>query len=155
MERHCRPRFSWQPTTGSHDGVPMTRTRLLTALLLTLTCTARAQDVSVASPVAPQDVVQPAPLQPFVATYQVFHGGRELGEATMQLAHLAGERWQIDLGMRGHGLMRITGLNLQQSTLFDTQGATYRPLTQATVKRAFLSSRKTIGVYDWSRHLVR
>lgn len=134
----------------------MTRPLLLTTLMLTLACTARAKDVPVqSSAVAPVVLAQPAPLQPFVATYQVFKGGHELGEATMQLVRLDGIRWQIDLGMKGHGLMRLTGLNLQQSTLFDTDGATYRPLTQATVKRAFLSSRKTVGVYDWSRHFAR
>jgi len=99
-------------------------------------------------------------LQPFVATYQVFHEGRELGDATMQLARLDGtasdsRRWRIDLGMRGRGLMRLTGLNLQQSTLFDSNGANFRPLSQSTVKRAFLSSRKTIGVYDWNSRSAR
>ena len=93
---------------------------------------------------------QPAPLRPFVATYQVFRSGSELGEATMQLVHVNGPRWRIDLDMKGHGLMRITGLNLQQSTLFDVDGTTYRPLAQSTVKRAFLSSRKTVGLYDWA-----
>jgi len=99
-------------------------------------------------------------LQPFVATYQVFHEGRELGDATMQLARLDAtpldsRRWRIDLGMRGRGLMRLTGLNLQQSTLFDSNGADFRPLSQSTVKRAFLSSRKTIGVYDWNSRSAR
>jgi len=79
-------------------------------------------------------------LQPFVATYQVFHGGRELG---------------VDLGMKGQGLMRLTGLNLQQSTLFDSNGHDYRPLTQSTVKRAFLSSKKSVGVYDWNTRSAR
>lgn len=99
-------------------------------------------------------------LQPFVATYQVFHEGRELGDATMQLAQLDGapldsRRWRIDLGMKGRGLMRLTGLNLQQSTLFDSNGTNLRPLSQSTVKRAFLSSRKTIGVYDWNARSAR
>jgi hypothetical protein len=94
-------------------------------------------------------------LEPFVATYQVFHEGRELGDATMQLAQLEGPRWRIDLGMKGRGLMRMTGLNVQQSTLFDHQGATLRPLTQSTVKRAFLSSRKSVGVYDWNTRSAR
>jgi hypothetical protein len=89
-------------------------------------------------------------LQPFAATYQVFHGGRALGEATLQLQHLDGARWRVDLVMHGSGLMRLTGLNLQQSTLFDTDGHAYRPLSQATVKRAFLSRRKTVGLYDWN-----
>ncbi|MFL6593657.1 MAG: DUF3108 domain-containing protein [Luteimonas sp.] len=134
----------------------MTRPMLFAALLLTLTCTARAQDAPVepAGPV-PQPIPQPAPLVPFVATYQVFQGGRELGEATLQLTHLQGQRWQVGLGMKGRGLMRLTGLNVQQSTLFDTDGAIYRPLTQATVKRAFLSSRRTVGVYDWMHHAAR
>lgn len=100
-------------------------------------------------------VAHAAELQPFIATYQVFHGGRELGEATMQVVRLDGARWRVDLGMKGQGLMRLTGLNLQQSTLFDSNGHDYRPLTQSTVKRAFLSSKKSVGVYDWNTHSAR
>jgi len=94
-------------------------------------------------------------LQPFVATYQVFHEGHELGDATMQLSPLDAPRWRIDLGMKGRGLMRVTGLNVQQSTLFDSNGASLRPLSQSTVKRAFLSSKKTVGVYDWNTRSAR
>jgi hypothetical protein len=94
-------------------------------------------------------------LQPFVATYQVFHEGHQLGDATMQLSQLDAPRWRIDLGMKGRGLMRVTGLNVQQSTLFDSNGADLRPLSQSTVKRAFLSSRKTVGVYDWNTRSAR
>ena len=94
-------------------------------------------------------------LQPFVATYQVFHDGHQLGNATMLLSQLDSPRWRIDLGMKGRGLMRVTGLNLQQSTLFDSNGANFRPLSQSTVKRAFLSSRKTVGVYDWNARSAR
>jgi hypothetical protein len=101
------------------------------------------------------DVPQAAPLQPFQATYQVFHEGRELGQATLQLVHVDGPRWRVDLGMHGSGLARLVGLNVQQSTLFDTDGHDYRPLAQSTVKRAFLSSHKTVGVYDWNRHSVQ
>ena len=100
-------------------------------------------------------VVHAEDLQPFVATYQVFHAGRQLGEATMQVVRLDGARWRVDLGMQGQGLMRITGLNLQQSTLFDSSGASLRPLSQSTVKRAFLSSRKTVGIYDWNARSAR
>src|SRR6476469_3976012 len=128
----------------------MTRTLLLAALLSTLPA-ARAQDAAVAA--APLPVQTPG-LQPFVATYQVFHDGHELGEATLQLVHVDGARWRIDLGMKGHGLMRLTGLNLQQSTLFDSDGADFRPLAQSTVKRAFLSSKKTVGLYDWGRRVA-
>ena len=94
-------------------------------------------------------------LQPFVATYQVFHDGHQLGNATMLLSQLDSPRWRIDLGMKGRGLMRVTGLNLQQSTLFDSNGANFRPLSQSTVKRAFLSSKKTVGVYDWNTRSAR
>jgi len=143
----------------------MTRPLLLAAVLCTLACSALAQDApvqttdpAVASPQAAS--LQPAPLQraalqPFVATYQVLRSGDELGEATMQLVHVDGVRWRIDLGMKGRGLMRLTGLNLQQSTLFDTDGTTFRPLAQSTVKRAFFSSRKTVGLYDWAHQVAR
>ena len=94
-------------------------------------------------------------LQPFVATYQVFNDGSELGDATMQLTQLDAPRWRIDLGMKGRGLMRLTGLNVQQSTLFDSNGGQLRPLSQSTVKRAFLSSRKSVGVYDWNTRSAR
>jgi hypothetical protein len=46
-------------------------------------------------------------------------------------------------------------LNVQQSTLFDANGRDFRPLAQSTVKRAFLSSRKTVGVYDWTARAAR
>ena len=94
-------------------------------------------------------------LQPFVATYQVFNDGSELGDATLQLVPVEGQRWRIDLGMKGRGLMRLTGLNVQQSTIFDSNGDGFRPLSQSTVKRAFLSSKKSVGVYDWNKHSAR
>lgn len=127
----------------------MTRTLLLAALLSTLPA-ARAQE---AAPI-PQAPVQRG-LQPFVATYQVFHGGHVLGQATLQLVHVDGARWRVDLGMQGRGLVRLTGLNLQQSTLFDTDGTVFRPLAQSTVKHRFFSNRKTVGVYDWNQHSAR
>jgi hypothetical protein len=106
--------------------------------------------LSTLAPIASADA-----LQPFVATYQVFHEGHQLGDATMQLSQLDAPRWRIDLGMKGRGLMRVTGLNVQQSTLFDSHGASLRPLSQSTVKRAFLSSRKSVGVYDWNTRSAR
>jgi hypothetical protein len=126
--------------------VGMFRLTILSALLLTVPFLAGADE---ALPATPSEA-QAAALQPFLATYQVFHGGHELGEAQLQLVRVDGARWRIDLGMKGRGLMRLTGLNVQQSTVFDTDGRDFRPLAQSTVKRAFLSSRKTVGVYDWS-----
>jgi len=127
----------------------MSRTLLLAALLTTLPA-ARAQ---VAPAIPPQPLQQG--LQPFVATYQVFHDGHELGLATLQLVHVDGARWRIDLAMQGRGLVRLTGLNLQQSTLFDTDGDTFRPLSQSTVKHRFFSTRRTVGVYDWNQRSAR
>ena len=51
--------------------------------------------------------------------------------------------------------MRLTGLNVQQSTVFDNQGQRYRPLSQSTVKRALFSNHKSTGTYDWSAYSAR
>lgn len=90
-------------------------------------------------------------LKPFVATYQVYNGGRALGDATMRLVHADGLRWRIDLAMQGSGLVRLTGINLQQSTVFESDGRSLRPLSQSTVRRVLFSNRKVTGTYDWSR----
>jgi len=112
---------------------------------------AQLQPMEAAAPATPE----PARLEAFVATYQVFHDGHQLGDATMTLAPAGGNRWHVDLGMQGRGLMRLTGLNVQQSTLFEANDGAMRPLTQSTIKRAFLSRRKTVGVYDWNAGIAR
>lgn len=104
---------------------------------------------------APASAPKPSVLAPFVAIYRVFSDGRQLGDATMQLVRLDGGRWRIDLGMKGNGLMRLTGLNVQQSTLFSSDGRDYRPLSQSTVRRVFLSSKHSTGVYDWTARSAR
>lgn len=92
-------------------------------------------------------------LQPFVATYDVYRAGKPFGDATLQLARLDAARWRVDLGIRGtRGLTRLTGLNLQQSTLFDVSGGHYRPLSQSTVRKAIFGNRKSVGIYDWGTH---
>ena len=98
---------------------------------------------------------RPRELEPFVASYRVFNGGRALGTATMQVVPVEGDRWRIDLNLKGGGLMRLTGLNLQQSTLFENHDNQYRPLSQALVKRVFLSNRKIVGTYDWAARSAR
>ena len=135
------------------------RTLLLACLLPGL---ALAQQAQAQAPTAfdahalPAANRAPAPaLAPFVATYQVFNGGRALGDATLQLAQLEGTRWRIDLGMKGSGLARVTGLNVQHITLFDSDGRDYRPLSQSTVRRVFLSSKRSTGVYDWAARSAR
>ncbi|HET6436232.1 MAG TPA: DUF3108 domain-containing protein [Xanthomonadaceae bacterium] len=126
-------------------------TALLAFALLPLR-PAAAQEL-LSAPPAQADT--PRPLQPFVASYQVFHEGRELGLATLQVVPLQGDRWRVDMVMKGQGLMRLTGLNLEQSTVFERKGEDYRPLTQATARRAFLSRRSTTGVYDWAARSAR
>ena len=139
---------------------PMRRLPAL-VLLLAASLPALPQEAAPAPPaVAPASALPappetPRPLQPFVGTYQVFHEGHELGMATLQVVPLQSPRWRVDLTMQGQGLMRLTGLNLQQSTLFDYDGTGFRPLTQATVRRAFLSRHKTVGVYDWNARAAR
>ena len=91
-------------------------------------------------------------LEPFVATYDAYRAGKLAGSATMKVAQVAGDnRWQVDLGVRGtRGLARLSGLDIQQSTLFDTVGADFRPLSQATTQSALFTGKKVVGVYDWS-----
>lgn len=99
---------------------------------------------------------QPQPLQPFIASYQVFNGGKLLGAATMQVVKNDAQRWRVDLNMRGtEGLMGLAGLNAEQSTVFDTIGQTYRPLSQSTLRKALFTRKQTIGVYDWRSRNAR
>lgn len=114
-----------------------------------------ATDSTIAVPLAAGGQQTPwaaAPLQPFVARYTVLHNDRALGTATMQLQRNSADadRWRIDLTLRGSGLARLTGLNVEQSTVFDVHDGQFRPLAQSTVKRAFLASRTTTGRYDWA-----
>ncbi len=138
----------------SHDGALMERPLLIAFLIsAALASPSRAQAVLPAtSPAASSSAVL---LQPFVATYQVFHEGRELGQATLQVVHVDNTRWRVDLGMQGQGMLRLSGLEVQQSTLFESTGRAYRPLAQSTVKRSFLSKSKSVGLYDWNTHTAR
>lgn len=132
--------------------------RALPALLLAVSASAFALPLAQEPAPAPDAAVAeaaPRALEPFVASYTVSDGGRALGTATLQLAPQGGARWRVDLGLKGSGLMRMTGLNLQQSTLFENDGGQYRPLSQALVKRVFLSNRKTVGTYDWAAGSAR
>ena len=90
-------------------------------------------------------------LAPFEAAYAVYRDGKPFGDATLQLAQLDGARWRVDLDIKGsRGLLGLAGLNLQQSTLFDIAGGHYRPLSQATVRKAVFGQRRTTGIYDWN-----
>lgn len=98
----------------------------------------------------------PRVLQPFVATYEVFNGGRALGTATMQVVHEGGARWRIDMRLKGSGLMRLTALRAEQSTTFDSPDSLqYVPISQSLVKRVLLSNKKITGSYDWAAGSAR
>jgi len=91
-------------------------------------------------------------LQPFVASYEAWYGGKPAGTATMRLTRdEAAARWRIDLQIRGErGFAGIMGLNLEQSTVFDEANDIYRPLSQSTVRKAaVLFNRRVTGTYDW------
>lgn len=96
-------------------------------------------------------------LESFVADYQIFNSGKALGEAKMQVVpESPAGRWRIDLDMRGtRGLMGLAGVNAQQSTVFDTSGDLYRPLSQSTVRKAIFVGKQVTGTYDWSSHSAR
>jgi hypothetical protein len=95
-------------------------------------------------------------LEPFIAHYQVYNGGKEMGDATMQVVRNDARRWRVDLGIHGTtGLMGLAGVNAEQSTVFDQVGDLYRPLTQGTVKKALFTRRQTIGIYDWRSQTAR
>lgn len=136
----------------------MTRTRLITAFAaLIVPLAAIAQTVAPASPTAPAIAPAAAPLEPFIAQYKVYKGSSELGDATLQLVRQPGNRWRVDLLMRGGGLFRIAGVHADQSTVFDASasGQTYRPLTQATVRKLAFTRRQTTGLYDWRSRSAR
>lgn len=97
-------------------------------------------------------------LQPFVASYEAWYGGKPAGTATMRLTRDdAAARWRVDLGIRGdRGFAGVLGLNLDQSTVFDEANDIYRPLSQSTVRKAaVLFNRRITGTYDWHDHTAQ
>lgn len=97
-----------------------------------------------------------ATLEPFVASYQAFNGGKLAGSATMRVVRSEAPRWRIDLDVEGnHGFLGVIGLNIDQSTVFDEVDGRYRPLSQSTVRKALLFGRKIVGTYDWNARSAR
>lgn len=95
-------------------------------------------------------------LEPFVASYQAYSGGKLAGSATMTVATEPGSRWQVDLDIRGtRGFARLAGLNIKQTTHFDSHQEIYRPLAQSTIRRALFRSRNNQGIYDWNAMTAR
>jgi hypothetical protein len=95
-------------------------------------------------------------LEPFVASYQAYNEGKLAGSASMKVAPRAGSQWQIDLDVKGtRGFARLAGLNIEQSTVFDASDNQFRPLSQATARRALLMGKSMVGTYDWTNRTAQ
>jgi hypothetical protein len=102
--------------------------------------------------VEPTGAEAPRTLEPFVARYRAFYRGKPAGSATLQVVRQAVPRWRVDLGIEGEqGMAGVLGLNVQQSTVFESDDAGYRPISQSTVRKGLLLGRRSTGVYDWQR----
>lgn len=125
-------------------------TLLLTVLVAALTA------IPAASVQADSGSGEPAPsLQPFLATYDAWNGGRPAGTATMRLAQEEGH-WLLGLDVTGNrGLARWVRLDIDQDTVFDVVGDHYRPLRQSTRRKALFVDRKVDGIYDWEAGSAR
>ena len=97
-------------------------------------------------------VLAPRPLSPFVARYEADYHGKPAGDATLALVQASAPRWRVDLGIHGRrGMLGVLGLNVQQSTVFDSVDGAYRPLSQSTVRKGLFLGRSATGAYDWTR----
>jgi len=97
-------------------------------------------------------VPQAPVLEPFFATYEAHYQGKPAGNASMQLVRNSDGQWRIDLSIIGdRGLAGMTRLKIEQSTVFDTSGGQFRPLSQSTVRKALLFDKRATGTYDWTK----
>ncbi|MCC8363957.1 DUF3108 domain-containing protein [Lysobacter sp. A6] len=151
---------------GPTDQVKTAPAPLLLAALLAAACAwpaAAQQTVPVpATSAAAPATTAPLPeaavpaLVPFNARYRVTRDGKTLGDATLNLVSLPDQRWRIDLRIEAtRGLMGLAGLDLQQSTVFDTHEEVLRPLSQSTVRKALFTRKQVTGTYDWSTGVAR
>ena len=142
-----------------------TAPRLLPALLAAALAASAAPALSApdqppataASPLDAPGVLDDAAdaLEPFVATYDAWNGGKPAGTAHMRLAREGGH-WRIDLDVTGtRGLARWMRLDIDQGTVFDEAGGDYRPLRQDTRRKAMFMGRHVEGVYDWASGTAR
>lgn len=135
---------------------------LSAVLLFCLLPPAHAQALPVATdtvqngPVATGIEIAAPVLAPFVASYEAHYHGKQAGNATMQVVREAGLRWRVDLGIEGRrGLAGVLGLNVQQSTVFESGAEGYRPISQSTIRKGLFMGRKSVGVYDWTNRSAR
>lgn len=96
-------------------------------------------------------------LEPFVASYQAWHEGKQLGTATLQAKPTGGNQWRMDLDIRANrGVAGLLGLDMGQSSVFVVEeGERYRPLGHSTVKPGLFGGRKISGSYDWTAKSAR
>jgi hypothetical protein len=124
------------------------------ALLLVLAGPCAAQEGAVPASAIGEPAVAEAPrtLEPFVARYRALYRGKPAGSATMQVVRQAAPRWRVDLGIEGEqGMAGVLGLNVQQSTVFESDDVGFRPISQSTVRKGLLLGRRSTGVYDWAK----
>lgn len=134
--------------------------RPLAALALLPIALVLAAAAAPQTPPAPLTAVPadaPQPLAPFVARYEAHYHGKPAGNATLQVIDEDGPRWRVDLGIESRrGLAGVLGLNVQQSTVFETlDTGGYRPLSQSTVRKGLFLGRRTVGTYDWAQRSAR
>ena len=133
-----------------HPRTPALRFAFVVACLVAA-WQAMAQIAPLPGPPEPAGPAARPVLEPFVATYEAYYQGKPAGNASMQLVREGDDRWRIDLSILGdRGLAGVTRLKIEQSTAFDTPEGVYRPLTQATVRKALLFDQRATGIYDWS-----
>lgn len=111
---------------------------------------ASAQQITIVQPQDRAEAFAKHPLAPFSAEYEVYNEGKRLGNATMQLVSAGNGRWRIDLRMRGTGLLRLAGLNADQSIVFEERAGQLRPISQATTQNALMRQRRHVGVFNWN-----
>jgi hypothetical protein len=100
--------------------------------------------------------LQAGALEPFVARYDAYNGGRAAGSATMRVVRSSGPRWRVDLEIDGNrGLAGVVGLDIDQSTAFEVQGGQFRPISQSTTRKALVFGRRSTGTYDWTTRTAR
>jgi hypothetical protein len=94
-------------------------------------------------------------IRPFSADYQATYMGLE-ATAKMSLASVGKDRWEYRIDIGG------MGAELQQSTVFETDGGEWRPLSSVDSQRgtgglaAMLVKRKSVTAdYDWDSGMAR
>lgn len=87
-------------------------------------------------------------LQPFTATYDVEYMGLN-GKATMVLAPAANGAWKYSLDIDS------SIANLSQNTVFDAEGAHWRPLSNSDSTMLLIKKNAKRASYDWSKREAR